>query len=105
MRKLHSYEEITDKLRGIDEGDSEIVEVDVIPNYMFTYNKSLDQCDIWVTNGITTREESFYQLVNIIPLQGQDWEDFKQEGLIDYARIIYMGWFHSTLPEELTFQV
>lgn len=107
MRKLYSYDEITKNLKDVDEaGDaSEIVIIKQLPQYLFTHNAEMKQCDVWVTNGVSSYEESLYQLVNLLPLNGEYWDNFKNEELLDYTRILYMGWFHSTLPEELTFQV
>ena len=98
---LFTWDEITKE----QEDQKEIVQVDVIPQYIFTYNKPLDQCDVWVTNGVMGFADSMYQLANIMPLEGMLWEEFKETELITYARSLYIGFLRNNLPEELLFKL
>lgn len=98
---LFTWDEITKE--QIDQ--VEIVQIDVIPQYIFTYNKALDQCDIWVSNGIMDFAHSMYQWVNLLPLEGMSWEEFKNTELRDYGRTLYAGIMRNNLPEELLFKV
>lgn len=102
MRKLFTWDEITADLK--DGQGGEIVQLKQLPQYLFTYNKELNQCDMWVSQGMTSYEESLWQLVNMLPFEGS-WDEYRDEALVNYMRAIYIGWFQSNLPEELLFQV
>lgn len=98
--KLFTWDEITEKC----EDKVEIVQFDSIPSFIFTYNKDMDQCDMWATNGVMGYAESLYQLVNIMPLNGALWDEYKYSDLMDFARSIYMGLMRNDLPETFRFQ-
>ena len=100
-KPLFTWDEITKTQKDQDE----IVQVDVIPQYIFTYNKTLDACDLWVTNGVADFAESLYQHVNLMPLEGMLWDEYKYSDLIQYARHLYVSHLQNKLPEELLFQV
>jgi hypothetical protein len=100
-KPLFTWDEITKTQKDQDE----IVQVDVIPQYIFTYNKTLDACDLWVTNGVADFAESLYQHVNLLPLEGMLWDEYKYSDLINYARHLYVSHLQNKLPEELLFQV
>ena len=99
--KLFTWDEITKDC----EDQIDIVQYESIRNFTFTHNKEMNQCDMWVTNGVGHYSESLWQLVNIMPLNGMDWAEYKYSDLMDFARSIYMGIMRNDLPETFRFTV